>query len=50
MSGEILPMLFNRHVYSSWYLRHVAAMVLAFSSPKCEASCLAMLSVERSVP
>ncbi|KAH0356926.1 haloacid dehalogenase, partial [Aureobasidium melanogenum] len=39
-----------RHVYSNWYLRHVVAIVWAFSCPKCEASFLAIDSVERSVP
>lgn len=45
-----LLMLFKRHVYSSWYFRQVVAIVVAFSSPKCEASFFAMDSVERRVP
>ena len=44
------PMLLSRHVYSSWYLRQVAAMALAFSSPKWEERALAMEEVERRVP
>lgn len=43
-------MLFRRHVYSNWYLRHVAAIVCAFSCPKCDESFFAMDSVDRSVP
>jgi hypothetical protein len=45
-----VPMLFMRHVYSSWYRRHNAAIDEAFSSPKWVASSLAMDSVERMVP
>ena len=43
-------MLFKRHVYSSWYLRHSAAIDVALSSPTCSASCLAMDAVESRVP
>lgn len=43
-------MEFILHVYSSWKRRHSPAIKLAFSSPKWEASSLAMLSVERRVP
>jgi hypothetical protein len=47
---KLLPMLFRRQVYSSWYLRHAVARTSAFSSPKWLASFFAMLSVERRVP
>ena len=43
-------MEFIRHVYSSWKRRHSPAIEAAFSSPKWEASSLAMLSVDRRVP
>lgn len=43
-------MLFSRHVYSNWYLRQVAAMVFALSSPRCVASSFAIDSVDSKVP
>lgn len=43
-------MLFSRHVYSNWYLRQVAAIVFALSSPKCVASSFAIDSVDNKVP
>ena len=43
-------MLFNRHVYSSWYRLHSVAMDRALSSPKWVDNSLAMDSVERRVP
>lgn len=43
-------MLFNLHVYSSWYRRHRPAMDFALSSPKWGVSSIATLSVERRVP
>ena len=44
------PMLFNRHVYSSWSVRQVAATCAALSSPTCFASSEAMEEVDRMVP
>lgn len=43
-------MLFILHVYSSWYLRHVVAIVLAVSPPKCEANLSAIDWVLNNVP
>ena len=43
-------MLFERHVYSSWYRRHKLASAAALSLPRWVDSCLAMESVERRVP
>lgn len=43
-------MLLRRHVYSSWYFRHTVAIEVAFSFPKCSASCLAIETVDRRVP
>ena len=43
-------MLFSLHVYSSWYFLHTAAIDVALSWPKCDASSFAMLSVDNKVP
>jgi hypothetical protein len=48
--GARVLMLFSRHVYSSWYFRQIAAIDLAFSSPKCWASSAAIEAVDRRVP
>ena len=43
-------MLFRRHVYSNWYLRHNVASDSALSFPKCSDSFFAIDSVDSKVP
>ncbi len=43
-------MLLARQVYSSWYFRHVAAMILPVDSSQCCCSFFAIDSVDKSVP
>lgn len=43
-------MLFNLHVYSSWYRLQSAAIDCAASEPKCLSSSFAIDSVDSNVP